>query len=63
VAWTEAPESFAALAKQRYRWAFGTLQCLWKHRRVIRTGQPAGLARSACPRRGCSRSSSPRSPR
>ena len=44
VAWTEAPESFAALAKQRFRWAFGTLQCLWKHRAILRTRQPAGLA-------------------
>ena len=44
VAWTEAPESFRALAKQRYRWAFGTLQCLWKHGGVIRRGKPAGLA-------------------
>ncbi|GAB7552450.1 glycosyltransferase [Novosphingobium sp. 11B] len=43
VAWTEAPESFTALAKQRFRWAFGTLQCLWKHRAVIRTRKPAGL--------------------
>ncbi|MEO1969575.1 MAG: glycosyltransferase [Sphingomonadaceae bacterium] len=43
-AWTEAPESFKALAKQRYRWAFGTLQCLWKHRAVLRKGDPAGLA-------------------
>lgn len=43
-AWTEAPESFRALAKQRYRWAFGTLQCLWKHRQVLRRGEPAGLA-------------------
>lgn len=49
VAWTEAPESFRALAKQRYRWAFGTLQCLWKHRRVLRTGKPAGLARIGLP--------------
>ena len=32
IAWTEAPETFATLAKQRFRWAFGTLQCLWKHR-------------------------------
>lgn len=31
VAWTEAPETMAALVKQRSRWAFGTLQCLWKH--------------------------------
>ncbi|MEE4451617.1 glycosyltransferase [Novosphingobium resinovorum] len=43
VAWTEAPESFTALAKQRFRWAFGTLQCLWKHRAVIRDRKPAGL--------------------
>lgn len=32
VAWTEAPSSFRALAKQRFRWAYGTLQCLWKYR-------------------------------
>lgn len=44
VAWTEAPESFRALAKQRYRWAFGTLQCLWKHAPAIRRRQPPGLA-------------------
>ena len=43
-AWTEAPESFAALARQRYRWAFGTLQCLWKHRSILRTRRPSGLA-------------------
>lgn len=28
---TEAPESVEALLSQRFRWAFGTLQCLWKH--------------------------------
>lgn len=44
VAWTEAPESFRTLAKQRYRWAFGTLQCLWKHRRILRDRKPTGLA-------------------
>jgi peptidoglycan-N-acetylglucosamine deacetylase len=31
-AYTEAPDSVRALAKQRFRWAFGTLQNLWKHR-------------------------------
>jgi cellulose synthase/poly-beta-1,6-N-acetylglucosamine synthase-like glycosyltransferase/peptidoglycan/xylan/chitin deacetylase (PgdA/CDA1 family)/spore germination protein YaaH len=31
IAWTEAPDTFRSLAKQRFRWAFGTLQCLWKH--------------------------------
>ena len=32
IAWTEAPETVRALARQRFRWAYGTLQCLWKHR-------------------------------
>lgn len=43
VAWTEAPERFATLAKQRFRWAFGTLQCLWKHRDLVFSshGNPA----------------------
>jgi cellulose synthase/poly-beta-1,6-N-acetylglucosamine synthase-like glycosyltransferase/peptidoglycan/xylan/chitin deacetylase (PgdA/CDA1 family)/spore germination protein YaaH len=32
VAYTEAPETTKDLAKQRFRWAFGTLQAAWKHR-------------------------------
>lgn len=44
VAWTEAPETFRALARQRFRWSFGTLQCLWKHRSIFRRGEPGGLA-------------------
>jgi cellulose synthase/poly-beta-1,6-N-acetylglucosamine synthase-like glycosyltransferase/peptidoglycan/xylan/chitin deacetylase (PgdA/CDA1 family) len=35
IAWTEAPETLAGLAKQRFRWSFGTLQCLWKYRSVV----------------------------
>jgi cellulose synthase/poly-beta-1,6-N-acetylglucosamine synthase-like glycosyltransferase/peptidoglycan/xylan/chitin deacetylase (PgdA/CDA1 family)/spore germination protein YaaH len=35
LAWTEAPETVRTLAKQRFRWAFGTMQCLWKHRDMI----------------------------
>lgn len=35
VALTEAPESFEALLKQRFRWSFGTLQCAWKHRAAL----------------------------
>ena len=31
IAWTEAPASLRSLAKQRFRWAYGTLQCMWKH--------------------------------
>lgn len=44
VAWTEAPQTFRALARQRFRWAFGTLQCLWKHRAILRSRTPTGLA-------------------
>jgi len=32
VAYTEAPDTLRGLAKQRFRWSFGTLQCAWKHR-------------------------------
>jgi len=31
VAWTEAPDRLRSLARQRFRWAYGTLQCMWKH--------------------------------
>jgi cellulose synthase/poly-beta-1,6-N-acetylglucosamine synthase-like glycosyltransferase/peptidoglycan/xylan/chitin deacetylase (PgdA/CDA1 family)/spore germination protein YaaH len=34
-AFTEAPDGLRALAKQRFRWAFGTLQNLWKHRNAL----------------------------
>ena len=35
IAWTEAPETMRTLARQRSRWAYGTLQCLWKHRDMV----------------------------
>jgi cellulose synthase/poly-beta-1,6-N-acetylglucosamine synthase-like glycosyltransferase/peptidoglycan/xylan/chitin deacetylase (PgdA/CDA1 family)/spore germination protein YaaH len=44
VAWTEAPETMRSLARQRFRWSYGTLQCLWKHRAVLARGRPGGLA-------------------
>ncbi len=44
IAWTEAPQTFRQLARQRFRWAFGTIQCVWKHKRSIVTGRPRGLA-------------------
>ncbi|QIZ10718.1 glycosyltransferase [Priestia megaterium] len=34
-AFTEVPEDIRSLAKQRYRWVYGTLQCLWKHREAL----------------------------
>lgn len=35
LAFTEAPDNISCLAKQRFRWAFGTLQALWMHRRIV----------------------------
>jgi peptidoglycan-N-acetylglucosamine deacetylase len=35
LAFTEAPETISTLAKQRFRWGFGTIQCLWKHRDMV----------------------------
>jgi cellulose synthase/poly-beta-1,6-N-acetylglucosamine synthase-like glycosyltransferase/peptidoglycan/xylan/chitin deacetylase (PgdA/CDA1 family) len=35
IAWTEAPASLRQLWKQRYRWSYGTIQAMWKHRRAV----------------------------
>ena len=43
VAWTEAPEGPIQLMRQRFRWAFGTLQCLWKHRDIVFNPQYGAL--------------------
>ncbi|MET9520807.1 glycosyltransferase [Streptomyces coeruleorubidus] len=34
-AWTEAPETVQQLWSQRYRWSYGTMQAIWKHRRAL----------------------------
>lgn len=34
-AYTEAPDTVGGLLKQRFRWSFGTLQCIWKHRSAL----------------------------
>ncbi|MEV0150221.1 MULTISPECIES: bifunctional polysaccharide deacetylase/glycosyltransferase family 2 protein [unclassified Nonomuraea] len=42
LAWTEAPTSLGQLWKQRYRWCYGTLQAMWKHRRAVLEPGPFG---------------------
>ncbi|MDX3690142.1 bifunctional polysaccharide deacetylase/glycosyltransferase family 2 protein [Streptomyces europaeiscabiei] len=42
VAWTEVPTSLRQLWRQRYRWCYGTLQAMWKHRRAVAELGPAG---------------------
>ncbi len=49
VAWTEAPATVKGLAKQRFRWAYGTLQCLWKYRRITFNAQYGELGLVALP--------------
>jgi cellulose synthase/poly-beta-1,6-N-acetylglucosamine synthase-like glycosyltransferase/peptidoglycan/xylan/chitin deacetylase (PgdA/CDA1 family) len=39
-AWTEAPSTLGTLWRQRYRWAFGTMQSVWKHRGAIASRNP-----------------------
>ena len=34
-AWTEAPSTLRGLFRQRSRWAYGTIQSMWKHRRAL----------------------------
>ncbi|MFD6492079.1 glycosyltransferase [Streptomyces sp. NPDC059944] len=41
-AWTEAPESVQQLWSQRYRWCYGTMQAIWKHRRALIERGPSG---------------------
>ncbi len=49
-AWTEAPASLGQLWRQRYRWCYGTLQAMWKHRRaVIEPGASGKLGRRGLP--------------
>jgi cellulose synthase/poly-beta-1,6-N-acetylglucosamine synthase-like glycosyltransferase len=41
-AWTEAPATLSQLWRQRYRWCYGTMQAMWKHRGAMREGTPLG---------------------
>jgi cellulose synthase/poly-beta-1,6-N-acetylglucosamine synthase-like glycosyltransferase/peptidoglycan/xylan/chitin deacetylase (PgdA/CDA1 family) len=41
-AWTEAPETVGQLWSQRYRWSYGTMQAIWKHRRAVLERGPSG---------------------
>jgi cellulose synthase/poly-beta-1,6-N-acetylglucosamine synthase-like glycosyltransferase/peptidoglycan/xylan/chitin deacetylase (PgdA/CDA1 family) len=41
-AWTEAPTTLEQLYRQRYRWSYGTMQAMWKHRRALTDSGPSG---------------------
>ncbi len=42
VAWTEVPGTIRQLWRQRYRWCYGTMQSMWKHRRSVVEGRSSG---------------------
>ena len=42
IAYTEAPATIGQLWRQRYRWSYGTMQAMWKHRRAVVEGGPSG---------------------
>jgi len=39
-AWTEAPATLGTLWRQRYRWSYGTMQAVWKHRGALISRDP-----------------------
>lgn len=39
-AWTEAPSTLSGLWRQRYRWSYGTMQSVWKHRAAVLSRDP-----------------------
>ena len=42
-AWTEVPATVGQLWRQRYRWAYGTMQAIWKHRGAVGERNALGL--------------------
>ena len=42
-AWTEAPGTLGQLWRQRFRWCYGTMQAMWKHRGAVRESGAAGM--------------------
>src|SRR5262245_37446462 len=49
IGWTEAPSTVGDLLKQRFRWAFATLQCLSKRRSVTLNPHGGTLGLTALP--------------
>ncbi|MEO3780745.1 bifunctional polysaccharide deacetylase/glycosyltransferase family 2 protein [Micromonospora sp. B11E3] len=50
IAWTEAPSTLRQLWRQRYRWCYGTMQAMWKHRHALREpGSGGKLGRRGLP--------------
>ena len=49
IGWTQAPEDAKGLVAQRFRWTFGTLQAVWKHRDTLLRPRYGSLGLVALP--------------
>jgi len=49
IAWTEAPSTLRGLWRQRYRWSYGTMQSLWKHRSALWSRRSGHFGRRSLP--------------
>lgn len=47
--WTETPATLAGLWRQRYRWSYGTMQAVWKHRAALWRREPGKVGRRGLP--------------
>ena len=47
--WTETPATLAGLWRQRYRWSYGTMQAVWKHRSALWRREPGKVGRRGLP--------------
>lgn len=48
IAWTEAPSSLRQLWRQRYRWCYGTMQAMWKHKWALFQRRGSGRIGRRC---------------
>ena len=49
IAYTEAPDTLKTLIRQRFRWSFGTLQSVWKHKKITFRPKYGALGMIAMP--------------
>ena len=47
--WTETPATLSGLWRQRYRWSYGTMQAVWKHRSALWRREPGKVGRRGLP--------------
>ena len=49
LAYTEVPTTLGGMWRQRYRWSFGTIQAVWKHKAALIRREPGKVGRRGLP--------------